>query len=425
MIRTTENNIRDIHNSDAYGVVVESGCGVALSNALMRVPGASNTIFVVESPYSKEFQNNKYSTKEYPRAVSIDVVISIAKWWLNELKRITEVGDLKKPVNFIYAASFQIGDFPDDKRSTHGYIAYWDKNMNESLLRIFHVSIHQAYSRSEYLDIIASIGVDILKDGLKDYVPANCLIDGAWHLNLDIGELKDITTGGLFAALQNSVDDYFVSVSPDGYKRLEDLFRGKDKIVIFKGSFNPPTTAHIEFADVAEKRFGIKPVFMISSEIYGKGHVTPQDLEQRVSNLNTLGYDVIVSRSGFFNENISMLRKKFNQEIVFVVGADTINRVFESTYKIIGPRMINPIGRYSYSKNIDRFKRDFSNVKFLVIERPGYPISKEIDVLSAYYDIEPFENAISSTNVRKLIEEGQVELAKRLIPVKLHDKIFK
>lgn len=407
-----EKAIEEIHAGDIYGIFIESGCGVALINKLMEIPGASNTIYVAESPYSKEFQKAKYG-EHGGRIVSAETIMDTFSYYSNPDIRLSGMYSMK--INSVYVANFQIGDWKEGKNkndtSTHGYIGFSYKGQ----CRIYHISIHDRLSRKDYLDVIGNIGVRIL-ESKNEYIPADCHIDAAYTCKLDGTELKEVDLSEMMTMMESSDLENFICIDKEGeYKRLEDFFRGKKHIVLYKGSFNPPHIGHLGLARIAEEKYGEKPVLLISKKIYGKGEVA--DMKFRVECLNRLGFNVIISKSGFFNENIAYLSKKFTAPIIFVVGTDTINRVFESSYKVVG--YSNPW------PHINLFKNDFKNARFLVVDRNKFPIANEIkDSLNKYYDFVPYDCPASSSELRKLKETGDFEKIKEFLPKELFDKFM-
>lgn len=395
-----KDTIKQIHDSDIYGFFIETGCGVALTNKLMSIAGASKTIFMAECPYNKDMMQTKYGKTD--RAVSIKTVENILDYYK----------ELTSNLNTIYAASFQIGD-ETNEISTHGYIGISYKGN----AMIHHVSIHDAMTREEYLDVIGNIGVRIL-DSAAEFIPADCYIDQSYNMSKG-NHPNPVKPVDMFQMLNLSETENFLSIDEDGKLcRLEDFFRSQKEIIIYKGSFDPPHIGHIEFAETIKKKYGRAPVFMISMHIYQKDNLSATIMAERVAMLNHLGFKVIVSQKGYFNENITYLRKKFKEKpIIFVVGTDTINRIFESTYKVIGST--NP---WPY---INLFKHEFENTKFHVIERPGFPLAEELKKIEEYYYYETSGVKISSTMIRKLKAEGKHEEVKKLIPAAIHEKYLK
>lgn len=224
--------IKELHESIAYGVLIETGCGLAVSSALLEVSGASNTVFFAECPYSKDFQEVKYGTSikygaSTPRAVSKENLDRFIAYYEMDFKRAESKESLNKDakkLNFIYAATFQIGEHNDI--STHGWIGIWTPVGT----RYYHVSIHESMSRKEYIEKISQIGIDLLHHctvasgfGLKAVgaiIPSNCCIDIALTSN---GEQVDI--GEMIFSLRNETKDNFICVKDGKLVRMEELFR--------------------------------------------------------------------------------------------------------------------------------------------------------------------------------------------------------
>jgi nicotinic acid mononucleotide adenylyltransferase len=441
-----ENKIKELHDSNAYGVLIETGCGLAVSNALLEVSGASNTIFFAECPYSKVFQDKKYGETKH-RAVSKENIDRFISYYELDFKKAESKENLNadaKKLNFIYAASFQLGE----NGSTHGWIGIWNPAVGT---RYYHISIHAQMSRKEYIQEISRIGIELLHhctiaepDSSKK-IPSNCSIDIALDSNGNQVDLED-----MFRTFHDERDENFLCIKDGKLLRMEDLFRDKETILLFKGSFNPIHAAHIHTAQLAKDKYGIEPVFVISSSVYQKGWIEPSDLKKRVEALNALGYSVIITKDGYFNKNTSYIRRKFKQPIVYVVGSDTLNRILESSYNILNPReserfihfghQISQIRSHegkevseddlkenenmALSVYLRMFKEDFDNVRFFVVNRPGSELKEDVNRIAEYYTMveeHPEYYHISSTKIRAMLVEGDLESIKKLIPEQIFE----
>ncbi len=430
------NKIKDIHASDAYGILIETGCGLAVSNALLEVSGASNTIYLAECPYSKEYQTFKYGETN-ARAVSMENIKHIMNYY--------KALDKPDNVNFIYAASFQLGEHND--KSTHGWIGLSLKGDDR---RYFHISIHESLTRKQYIDKISKIGIDILnfyihKSTGTNFIPSNCCIDIALN-----GKGEQVNLTDMFVSLRYEDDENFLCFKEGKLVRMEDLFRDQKNIALFKGSFNPIHAAHIHTAQLAKDEYGIEPVFVISSSVYQKGWIESEDLKQRVETLNDLGYSVIITKDGYFNKNTAYIRQKFKQPLIYVVGSDTLNRILESSYNILNPidskeynrylnqlvsmkpdnelitdKELDEIEEMALSHYMRKFKEDFQDVRFFVVNRPGSELKEEVKLIQEYYKMveeHPEYFHISSTKIRAMLIAGDYESIKKLIPEKIFEK---
>lgn len=134
-----------------------------------------------------------------------------------------------------------------------------------------------------------------------------------------------------------------------------------------------------------EKKLMLNAV-MLSVETYGKGTLEFTDVLKRVQSLLSYGQTVIVNRRGMYNDNIQYLRdRKFAGEIEFVVGADTLARIYESSAPT------DPV---------------LTDCSFFCYSRPGYDNIPEFrgTLVNSGFDVD-----VSSSEIResiKRIEEG-------------------
>lgn len=402
------NKVKHIHNLDLYGIFIEAGCASVVSSALQLVAGASKTVYMSEAPYSKEYQHLVYGKTE--RSISSEATVSFINTWLTEIEK-----GLHKGVNFIYASSFQVGENNDI--STHGWITVCD--IRKKKARSYHISFQDAVTRYQYIYEIGKIGMEIIIDGV-DSIPKNCFIDivedrsivdgagvGYAHLNKWPDD-KD-TSQELLVSIDGAQRHPHICLSKRKQVRLENLYRESPVIIAYKGTFNPVHNTHVALAEKAREMYKSNPVFVLSMDIYEKGHVDPEVLIKRAYHINDLGYDVIIVRSGYFSSFTDIVRAKFkDKKIVFPLGIDTFNRLLDSTHK-----------------TLEDFQKDFTNSKFLMLHRNGYELHKDAQTFVDYYDLlsdsDPAD--ISSTEIRKLKEENKLDELKKLVPEKVFNQI--
>jgi nicotinamide mononucleotide (NMN) deamidase PncC len=139
--------IQEIHNSRAYGNIIEVGAGVGISNYLLNVPGASNTVKKVVSPYSRDVQIKEFGVDEKRRSVSKEVAEQML--W----------SSYTDDVNLVVSATSQVGK----DICNHGWIViYYDKKV-----RYYHVTSNDNSSRQRGIDFLTRSYIDLIQLNLK------------------------------------------------------------------------------------------------------------------------------------------------------------------------------------------------------------------------------------------------------------------
>jgi hypothetical protein len=305
-----DNIIKEIHESDIFGNFIETGCGVPVASALLSVAGASSTVYMSECPYSKHYANGKYDNGSC-RAVSVENV-----------KRIVDhnIEAFNEHINTVYAASFQVGE----DVVTHGWIGLSYKGDT----KYYHLTIHEKLSRVEYINRIAQNAIKLIH-AKNQSVPSDCDVDIV--LNDDLSENKSLCVEFMI----NSDKDVYLNFTPNGISRLEDSFRDKEDIIIYKGSFNPPTVEHMRIAETTiteHKHMNAAFTFMISVETFSKGTLSLDSVLQRVKWINSMGHGVLLNRKGMFSEAIAFFTMKFGANLFFPIGSDTKERMENSLF---------------------------------------------------------------------------------------------
>lgn len=369
--------IQNIHNSDLFGIFIEMGLGNPVSSKLCEVPGASKTVFYAENPYNDKLSRPLYNIKG--RIVSLQSVKQI----LNS-NRLNERSLVDSYINTIYVSSFQIGNYND--KSTHGYIGI-KKGDSE---RYYHLSIHESLSRKEYIDLITFNSMELLNDLISEEKEAwNIIglnIDGIWDK-----DLNPIIDDALYFVGSNSSN--FCYIENGKLLRLEDLLRqAPNGLIVYKGSFNPITKAHVKLMSESEKLYpNYKSCYSISLNTWGKESDINNVIE-RIKLINKLGYGVLVCGPPLFDEFHCNLLNKYTKEVIYPIGADTNNRFIEN----------HP---------------DFSlpNRKFIVSSRKGstFDTNDKMRKISNYIEINVDGSA---TNLRSAILNNCEEEIKTYLP---------
>jgi nicotinic acid mononucleotide adenylyltransferase len=390
-----EKIIKNINDSDLFVRIIEVGAGVPISNEIFNYSGASKTIYSSESYYSRDAYKNMFGESKN-RAVSAE-----------RLKEINDntliIKDLNNGLyNTVLSTTFQVGD-TTNKVSTHGWICL---NINNDNIRYYHISLHNANSRKEYIKQIGEIGV-LLLNSKNENIPTDCFVDIV--LDKDLQPLYNETLNFLSNNINTDIATVFTYDSK--IDRLESITRDVDNLIIYKGSFNPPSVSHL---DLMNKTISLyennKAVYCISLDTYQKGYQNLDSILERINMLNILGFSVLITSKPLFKDTYDLLRLKFGKNIVFPQGMDTFNRIINSGYTVDG------------DFKIDNFIKDFKNVDMVVYNRGDEKINCEeyLNLLSFVKIVEVEDNNVSSTLIRKLIDENKYEEVEKY----LHPLIF-
>lgn len=295
-MKNIDDKIKEIHDSHIYGTFIEMGCGSPISQMLCEVEGASKTIFVSANPYAKEAQRIMFDLTE--RSVSED---SIRKILYSARTEFPET-------NYTLCSSFQL-----TPGNSHGYIG--------TTYGIYHINLNSLNSRKEKIKRIGEIGIELIYNDISiDY---NSIPEEIEY------SVDDLIESSVIISEESKLDKSFVSY-PEKICRTEELLRKvKNGLILYKGSFNPITNAHLEIINKTKEEYPDYDVCLsISTNPYDKSKVNSEDLFNRVKLINKLGYPVLVYNKPDFSKMISFLRSKnYNNKLVFPMGIDTYNRI--------------------------------------------------------------------------------------------------
>ena len=409
------NKIQEIHNSDLYGIIVETGCGVALTSALMSEAGASKTVYHSSQPYSKDYEKEKYG--DFSRSVSVEFVTEVVKRELKELK--------DPRVNFILATSWQLND-DDPKKYAHGWycLVTLDTRFKPHVheFSTVHFSIPRSLNikRNQAFEIISDIGVSMLHVAMNNIGKVDGNLQGleieyTGNAILDIAKRINTNYFLPLKMLENRDIDYPLVFTKDGMIRFEDLMRQSDQFIIQKGSFNPLHHQHKHMMDKSvELHPKAKPVFLISTFRYDKPHIDVMELVDRIQNITKHGYDVIVCKEIFFYATFNMFKRWADKDkkFYFVVGTDTINRIYQADDNAVAAKHGGQSAPFATKVFIDGMVRIYSNqFQFLVLPRSGYTL---VDNIHWYDGMTQFvseyeDDGTSSTKIRTSEIENKLD----------------
>ena len=357
--------IKKIHQSPFKVTIVSSGGGTEAISSLLQVPGASNTILESYIPYAKESMD-AYLNKKPDHYCSMQTCLSMAANAYKSCSKIASETKSKYLIGISITASLattytKIGDHKF-------YIVLQTSSYTKSVACILDKNTR---SRKEEEELIANYVMHLLGEacGIKVEKPSH-------SENVDLS--KTVAEKSWIKLLNNEVN--YVSSS-----------KSKPEL-IFPGSFNPLHEGHIRMRDLAEKKTGMQTTFEICAKNADKPPLTFQEIKRTLDQFDENDSWVMTS-AGRFSEKAEMFPNS-----VFIIGADTLLRVFDEKF-------------YSSNKDMNEHVERFNdhNIHFLVFGRKvddkfisleDINIPSKIRSRCTGFNEGSFRDDISSTEIR-------------------------
>ena len=357
--------IKKIHQSPFKVTIVSSGGGTEAISSLLQVPGASNTILESYIPYAKESMD-AYLNKKPDHYCSMQTCLSMAANAYKSCSKIANETKSKYLIGISITASLattytKIGDHKF-------YIVLQTSSCTKSVACILDKNTR---SRKEEEELIANYVMHLLGEacGIKVEKPSH-------SENVDLS--KTVAEKSWIKLLNNEVN--YVSSS-----------KSKPEL-IFPGSFNPLHEGHIRMRDLAEKKTGMQTTFEICAKNADKPPLTFQEIKRTLDQFDENDSWVMTS-AGRFSEKVEMFPNS-----VFIIGADTLLRVFDEKF-------------YSSNKDMNEHVERFNdhNIHFLVFGRKvkdkfisleDINIPSKIRSRCTGFNEGSFRDDISSTEIR-------------------------
>ena len=357
--------IKKIHQSPFKVTIVSSGGGTEAISSLLQVPGASNTILESYIPYAKESMD-AYLNKKPDHYCSMQTCLSMAANAYKSCSKIASETKSKYLIGISITASLattytKIGDHKF-------YIVLQTSSYTKSVACILDKNTR---SRKEEEELIANYVMHLLGEacGIK--------VDKPSHSE-DVDISKTNAEKSWVKLLNNEVN--YVSSS-----------KSKPEL-IFPGSFNPLHEGHIRMRDLAEKKTGMQTTFEICAKNADKPPLTFQEIKRTLDQFDENDSWVMTS-AGRFSEKAEMFPNS-----VFIIGADTLLRVFDEKFYSSNKDMNEHVERFNdHNIHFLVFGRKV-NDKFISLEDINIP--SKIRSRCTGFNEGSFRDDISSTEIR-------------------------
>lgn len=359
-----EEVVRNI-NATPYKVYVAlAGGGQTFASEFMQFGGASKTIAGINIPYGKE-AFEEFCGTEVKQFVNPDTARLLAK--RSYEKCLKSVEDPQYAIGIGLTCSLAT-DNEREGRQHRIYVALHCEKYTVVSESIF----EQGLTREQEEEYCFITILNCLSHAAG--VPVN--FEDQMQFFIRYIPYMTNATGNLNMVLQ---EDLNTTVADD-----------IDYLVLAPGSFNPFHDGHKAMMDMAYQILGTMPRPEITMYNADKGVLDYIDVKQRIDTIaDPYKLNTIVTKARTFLDKARQFAKE-GRQIVFVIGADTWNRLLNPTYAGDMP--------FLYSNFVNM------NVTFLVFNRAGATISTDpiMDQLRKRHpQALKFNVSMSSTEIRE------------------------
>ena len=357
--------VEKIHSSPFKLVIVSSGGGTNAISSLLKVPGASNTILESYIPYSKESMNEFLNSKP-DHYCSLDTCLSMAA---NAYKKSTKINKQSKSKHLLGMAITASLATTYKKKGDHKFFI-----------------VVQSHDYTKYLECY--LEKDLRTREMEEELITGCVINllsESCGLKCDLPKISEqikiqqIDAEKSWKKLFNSQIGYISNI-----KNTPEL--------IFPGSFNPLHEGHIKMKELAEKKTGMHTTFEICAKNADKPPLTFYEIKRTIDQFQN-DESWMLTSAGRFSEKAEMFPNS-----VFIIGADTLLRVFDEKFYKSHKDMMDHIQRFNdHNINFLVFGRKV-NQKFISLDKIKIP-----EIISARctgFEETIFRDDISSTELR-------------------------
>lgn len=318
-----------------------TGGGQSFISNYLSVSGGSKVVMGATIPYSKEIFND-FIGKAPNKYCSLDAANSLAEAAYKKI--VDNINDPEKSIEIgVGVTSSLITDNERVGREHKFFIVFKGKQWVAYQTRIINANIFP--SRREQEEYVADF---ILKT----------LFTLVWDLYLSFKNEKFSD----YLKIPYSYNFIHLNVlNYDNEKLLLNHCNSNSPLIIYPGSFSIPHSGHEGIIKFGESLLKNQVLLELTNNNADKGYVGLPTLWERKTHLNfALKKEVLIISQKTFKGKVEYYRSITNQEIVFLVGADTWIRIWDEKY---GHEL----------SELEKFFKE-NNVKFLVFGRNGIDI---------------------------------------------------
>ena len=357
--------IQKIHESKYRITFVSSGGGTNAISSLLKVPGASNTVLESYIPYSKKSMD-LFLNRKPDHYCSLNTSLSMAANAYKKCMQIDPEYKKKYLIGISVTASLattytKIGDHKF-------YISVQTESFTKSIECLL---IKGSRSREEEEQLITEYVLSLVAEccDIKKNMPHHDEIPIIHTIKAEKSWKKLLNNDVNFISSDRSTPE-----------------------LIFPGSFNPLHDGHLKMRELAEKKTGMRATFEICARNADKPPLTFHEIKRTLDQF-TDNDSWVMTSAGRFSEKAEMFPNS-----VFIIGADTLMRVFDEKFYSNKKDMLDHIDRFNdHNINFLVFGRKV-NKKFISLR--DIVIPENIKNRCTGFEEGSFRDDISSTELR-------------------------
>ena len=193
------------------------------------------------------------------------------------------------------------------------------------------------------------------------------------------------------------------------WRATDGITAPRQRLGIFSASFNPLTNAHVKIIEEAEKHYNLAEILLVLAKANVDKDVSDASLAEHLWMLKLYAqkrprFSVAASSHGRFIEKVQALQPLYptETEIYFIIGYDTLTRVFDAKYYTDVDVELKELFAMSRFLVANRGDNDVEAIKNLLSQEAHKPYADKIDMIK----LPPFYANISATDIRERIQAG-------------------
>ena len=352
---TTDKALRINLDEKKYGTIAEIGAGQEVARHFFLAGAAAGTVAKTMSAYDMQFSDAIYGVQDGGRYVSHNrVTAMLEKEFLLVVERVSETRP-KASRFFAYAATVSAKSY-NRENECHAWCGVRVQTYPgaEASNIIIHVRMRDKTAEMQQ-ETLGVVGVNLIYAAYHYFEDPKKIIGSLTdNLGPDQIEIDSIFFNGpYFDEIDNQAINLHlirswktraIIFNPDGTVAVPSNILYKKNILTIRGSFKPVTNLNVDMieqgSDAFKKTQGVtdENILVLAeislNDLNGRDLMVPEeDLIHRVTQLNSLGYAVMISDYTRYFSLRAYFRQYTSLQIGIVLGMKNVREIFdEETY---------------------------------------------------------------------------------------------